>query len=598
MPEASSSIENTGPTQPTESPRLYKFFLERSEELVASYSDIGRKARTLCARTALAEALSLARARLRSGGVTRPSADPADAGHGIATLPDVVTEALELLSADQVLKRTQPEVVAELRSLVEPLTAAEYECTEIALSKVEGLLSHLRTTYISDALDTVRALVTNGQKDLLDVEAIAETLISDLRARGFSDQTLGGHISAAGAKPSWEEGIESLRVVWTAKEKKLRVFVAVTQGLENDLPSDGSLVRVDELPASGGKPPPASGPFLAFEISGVDPVTAASIARSRIEAILGAAAVFVPGAADLRSSVVLVKDGDGLVGVDTNPILNKEKRGSTPGQVRRVIQSAWRSTREPDGDPLFDAIRHQQRALHTPDPESRFMLLWLGIERLVLGSRDFSKLLSAVRRLVPASIAMAKLRRDIGAFVAALEHFGPPQEQTKQLLGFETGGTWHINRERVLEAMLSSEEDSRKITSLFYSSPLLTQWYFRIRRALHSETKGLGAAVAEYVDASRRRTEWHILRLYRTRNSVAHASLGPAWIFDLISHAHYYLTQLVAICVHHREREPYKAPVDILTNRAAHYETWIKLVESNYARALTVRALLRPTALF
>jgi len=59
--------------------------------------------------------------------------------------------------------------------------------------------------------------------------------------------------------------------------------------------------------------------------------------------------------------------------------------------VERILRSALRVVSSGMIDPVFDAIRHRQRAMKTDDMESRFVLLWLGIERMIVGTRDYGR---------------------------------------------------------------------------------------------------------------------------------------------------------------------------------------------------------------
>jgi hypothetical protein len=124
--------------------------------------------------------------------------------------------------------------------------------------------------------------------------------------------------------------------------------------------------------------------------------------------------------------------------------------------------------------------------------------------------------------------------------------------------------------EKLLGFIIGPDAESRKLTAFFYeASPSVTQWYFRLRKRLYGENgKSIGANVAAYLEESRQRIDWQVVRLYRARNGIAHASALPLWLPDLINHTHYYLTNLIAICVHYRETAGSTPSVEILSERA------------------------------
>src|SRR5262249_17121697 len=150
------------------------------------HSDISRRARTLCARTAAEEAARLASTYLRTGGVTNAAADPSEAGHGVKTLPQVAEEALALLSVDHVIKRRLPALDAPLRAMLEKLTKEEPQHTHSDVAQFNALLAHLEQSYVDSALDCIEALLTTDTKALLELEAVCEAFVSDVRARGWT----------------------------------------------------------------------------------------------------------------------------------------------------------------------------------------------------------------------------------------------------------------------------------------------------------------------------------------------------------------------------------------------------------------------------
>ena len=85
-------------------------------------------------------------------------------------------------------------------------------------------------------------------------------------------------------------------------------------------------------------------------------------------------------------------------------------------------------------------------------------------------------------------------------------------------------------------------------------------------------------------------------RIYRARNRIAHVGVGPERVRDLVGHAHFYLTQLIAICVHYGEQSDARAQ-DLLSRRMGQYQAFIQLLQRGDAECATAKALMRPSAL-
>jgi hypothetical protein len=166
--------------------------------------------------------------------------------------------------------------------------------------------------------------------------------------------------------------------------------------------------------------------------------------------------------------------------------------------------------------------------------------------------------------------------------------------QLHELVGRTQGRRLLVDQEKLLSFLLADEAVSRQLTAFFYDKDArLVQWYFHLRKALAG---GDSANIAAYIDASRTRVERQVLRLYRARNSVAHAARGPAWLGELTRHASFYLTNMIAMVLHYREQEPGRAPIDILVTRAGQYAAYLELLRHASLRATDPLALLRPTS--
>lgn len=575
------------------SQRAISFARARLIELCASESAPSRSAPTLSTRAALEEALALADARLRSGGVTRPGADPANAGHGVSTLPEVVEEALSLISSDHVIKRASGSLIDPLRKSVERLRADDV--TQGDIEKTRGFANRLFATFIEDAFALIREIAVDRPKALSELEVACEQLAADLQARGWSSETLSSEVEQLSDAPdSFLASLERLCDVFLRPAREFLCYVPVLASrLREPIPQD-VLKVVDAITGPIPAGAPLKGPFAELRVVAHDGRVAAEIANGRASSVLRAVALFVSPDIGVRSTVVIVDDGGVRSRVNLSVGLRREPRFATPGQVSRIARSALAATQMESSDAVFDAIRHRDRGLESTDVESRFMLLWLGIERLVAGSRDFARILEAARTIVPKSIALGKIRRDIAGLASALDEAPFSDDQRTALLSLVGHGEV-VDREKLLRRLLSKKAESDELTTVFYeSAPLLVQRYWGVRDGL---SEGDGPKIAAYVERSRLRIEYQVLRLYRARNSVAHAARGPAWINDLVRHANHYLTQLIAIVVHYRESSPTRPVADILAARGGHFDAFLELLRRNDPAATAPKALLRPTSI-
>ncbi len=581
--------------------RCFALVWQRMVELADIGSPPNRRPRTLTIRGAAQECAALAQSSLRSGGVTNAGAEPELAGHGIAMLPDIAGEALDLLATDCVLKTMQPELVELLRKGLEKLVGGQFTQGDVAT--LEAYCQLLERTYAQDAFQAILTIVAGRPKALFDLESVCVSLISELRSKGWSDASVSHCIGAAREHHPDDDhlALAAFRTSVSGAARRFSCFVAVTitSGRE-EIHLPGEFEIVDDAPIT---PPssgaPRRGPFALVRIDALDGRYAAEAAFTKVSSVLGAAAVFVRTDILVRSSIVVLDDGSSPSAMEVRLRLAREPRVAAPGQLRRVVQSALASTSGGSIDAVFDAIRHRQRAMDSDDLESRFMLLWLGIERLCLGTGGSGRILQAIRALVPKAVTLGKLRRDIAALGAAIAQTRLADSHRQDLAELIGLGRSHgaADHEALLTVMMrgGNDSDSRRITAGFFESDVrLVQWYAGLQKDVEGPSPD---RLWKYLDRSRERIERQCLRLYRARNSVAHAARGPAWLADLVSHAHFYLTQLIAICVHYRERTPNRPAAEILLRRAGQYDAFASLLQAKHARALSPRGLLRPTSI-
>ena len=481
-----------------------------------------------------------------------------------------------------------------IRRHLEQFIQPEPNYTSADLEKLEALLNQLSKTYVGDALNRVREIVNASGRELFELESISTSLVSELRTRGWSDSALadGFHEARGCAKAE----VDQLQKLVTAAPKNYvcYVVVAVNSALFRQKDEDFTVVsKLDEPP----KGFPATGPYLRVRVDSLDTRAAARFAIGRVSSVLGAMAVFSRSEIGVRSSVVAVHSGNQLVAIKTDERFPNEYRQPTSGQLERVLRSAL-DTKSLADDPVFEAIRFRQRALdHQSDIDSRFMLLWLGMERLLQG-RNSGAILDVARAVVPKALSLGKLRSDLADLASAIDRAPLSQDRRAKVLELAGQGRT-VSREKLLKFLLADESGSREFTATFYDVNVhLTQWYCVLRKRIGGGTTGpIGPKIHNYLETARLRLDRQVTRLYRARNSLAHAAGAPRLIEDLFRHANAYLTNLIALCVHQRESEPQRSASSILLNRAGQFDAYLSLLRAENPHSTEISALIRPTSL-
>jgi len=168
--------------------RAAALFFERWHEALATAFP-SHRARTVSASAALNEVLALADSFVRSGGVTRASADPAESGHGVGMLPDVASEALAILRDDPILKKRFSAREKVLAAIIERLRTKENVTTEL-VEQLRALVMSLRERYLEAGFEEAEQSVSEQPKRQEDVEKLSGAIVSELRYEGWSDEGL------------------------------------------------------------------------------------------------------------------------------------------------------------------------------------------------------------------------------------------------------------------------------------------------------------------------------------------------------------------------------------------------------------------------
>jgi hypothetical protein len=559
----------------------------------------------LGAVSALDELLALAEGFVRSGGQTRPAADPDEAGHGVLMLPDVAHEAADILTDDEVLKHeyaTRKQVLSDLAS---SLRLKENVSTEL-IEQLRAVLAPLRSRYLASGFDAAVSLVRDAPKSHSKIVAIADALVSELRSLGWSDDALKDAAATArsGGDADPSRALLKLRELVSLEAQEFECYVGVSLPPKRPVfPADEpSFALVDTLPDEPREGRPLKvGPYLRARVKSYDPAAAAVVAHQRSVSTLGALKVFLPGTqVDVSSDVVAVRTSGTLKSFEVQERLVEERRSTTDDQVVAILRSSWKVHELRATDPLHDAIRLRHRALVASDAESRLLLLWSGIERMTAGARSFGSALSCARELVSHAVCFGKLRRDIGDLVACVQHHLAPDETRRakllELTRKPAKGPLLVDRVRFLDYLMGDKEKMQALVSLIYeTSPLLAFRCHELWKAFgEGDRENAGKRVAEYHEESRKRVSRQVARIYRARNRIAHVGASPDRVRDLVWHAHFYLTQLTAICVHYGERENTRAQ-DLLVRRVGQYKAFIRLLSAGDATVLTPDILLRPS---
>jgi hypothetical protein len=181
-------------------------------------------------------------------------------------------------------------------------------------------------------------------------------------------------------------------------------------------------------------------------------------------------------------------------------------------------------------------------ALKAPTPENQLLNFWAAIETLLPPPSEPGRIAHIVRSASPL-LCRAYPVKLIRHLLDTLRGCLPGRAEA--VLARIPQGSNQFEKVAALVALKESERYRDELYKLCKPNPLL-------RFRLFSLFKGLSSAPAirETIESHRRRVDWHVQRIYRSRNLLLHAGETLPYLGILIENVHSYLDRMLDLVRH------------------------------------------------
>jgi len=236
------------------------------------------------------------------------------------------------------------------------------------------------------------------------------------------------------------------------------------------------------------------------------------------------------------------------------------KRPDCPeNRVGDVAKRTWSIVRRPSFDApstirLVQVLDLHAGALKAPTLANQLLNFWSAIETLLPPPSEPGRIVHIVRSASPLlcrayPIKLVRylddnLRLCLGA-------------RGDKIIASIPQGRNRLERVAALVAIKANEPYRDQLYALCAPNPLL-------RFRLYSTFKKLSSAPAirDTLEAHRRRVEWHVQRVYRSRNLILHAGESLPYLGTLIENVHSYLDRMLDLVHRVLETKPYLRTLD------------------------------------
>jgi len=200
---------------------------------------------------------------------------------------------------------------------------------------------------------------------------------------------------------------------------------------------------------------------------------------------------------------------------------------------------------------LLGAIELLSLASSSSDSRVRLINLWSSIETLAGGHEGDTTLEKVSAMLVPLIISR-QVGRATRNLAIETQNVGAAMGEFHYGVGFPRSTPKFVSPREMLKT-LTSPKDSQPITELldFAAHPLLR---YRINRAwatIHDPKQ-----VRSMLTRSKTRLEWHIARIYRSRNLLVHEGEESPFLVPILDNLQNYLSMTVQRLIHEFKAHP------------------------------------------
>jgi hypothetical protein len=515
-------------------------FAQRLEELLFDYTVDSYKARALNLHTSLLELRSLAvackRGRLNTG-----------------SLIPVIEELREKVEADPVL---EPE---ERKQFVVYCDQVEAERTkpDSLVDTCDALVAEVQGFYWDRLLDVIRAAVRvegNSQR----ICALADAFVSEVELQGFDRRFLFYRVIRA----FWRSPVASVDVIdgflqdFQVGESKWQYIFKVS-GCFQELSELAGMLDVEILDA----PPPLANPkswatdFLSSEdafpyfavvseVSAKDAVTGRRLAELTLETLADVYRFLVPQHDPEWKPQCLCIDSDDRVQAILKPPLSPIARrvhtsiAESETQAKHLLAVLSGHHFRGNGPYLiYNVLDFHRAAAEAKTYENQLLDLWAAIEGL-LPSPDpnSARITHYVATLLP-SLTLTYPEKVFEYFQRAIA--ADKDVALRQVEVLPVGGTL---LEKVIAVAVCEDFESERKTLLeaLDHHPLLRFRLFELNEKFRSSSR-----VRRTVEGHRKRIEWHLQRIYSTRNQIVHTAQSLPYTETLVENLRSYVEVLV-----------------------------------------------------
>lgn len=282
---------------------------------------------------------------------------------------------------------------------------------------------------------------------------------------------------------------------------------------------------------------------------------------------------FFEHGSEIKISNRAIVKGDGMVEIFAKNNLPPIHIGTKIESSNWVesMSSVFSSLSSGSVNRLARVLHYHQEALDSKAKENQLVDLWAALEGFVSQpSEDNPRIVHYTGYLIPV-LSLCYLEKLISYVANMAYSYGDVRELVLNVPSVRGGFLESFAKLLLCDEFL---DDRNRILSILSDRPLLKFRMWRLAQQISSPKR-----LFDFVDGHKRKLNWHICRIYTSRNTIMHSADSLPYLESLIVNLHGYLDALIESCFFVMSKSPSKTTVSGVLN-------YLKVSESSYVGGL------------
>jgi hypothetical protein len=532
--------------------------------------------------------------------VTQITAEMPETHINIKTL---IEEAKDLAKDDFTIKEHFPFASHYLTKL-ESLYKTEIENTSDKVfinfnSQLTVLIRNLHT-YEEKVVESIKEILrTPSAHYKIKLDMLLMSLAVLLKNKGYSIISLQESVKTL-MDPTINEFVKRFEVMvedFAGTKKEFECY------LYTNLPKKIGDIEQPEIKLTSTRPNKANTPeeekFFALDkqsvmaqvtVKATDIYSARRLAEEKIETLFGISQLYlVFKKGSIKQDLALVRsDSNAQLITSDLSRLNYVHPAKYSNISINELADLFGTIDKKDYDKLNSALQYHKQAMSSNSDELRLVNLWIALESLFLGNRG--SIIKRICKYVPKIEACGYVYRILKAVPMSINQFWKESDTDEIRSLLSRSKEYKLEPSDFLKILLAEEESPllNKFIKLIKSDPLLL---FRMNR-LWEDFFGTPSKLSNILETHRKRVEWQIQRIYRSRNSIIHKGFCPPGARLLIQHLHSYFIFCTHTLIYDLKRNREWSLNDAMDHRHELFDYFISRLNDYENKPLTPSQIL------